>query len=523
MSAAVTNADVRPAGTGVRLRWPADPVDRRGMQALIALAVLGVLLRFIGMAIGGGLDGRIGLDDATYFAGATSLVEGRLPYRDFNILHPPGILYLLSPFAFVARLTGETPAFMIARLGIMALGGVNIVLIGLVGRRVGWATALCAAALYAVWVVPAQWERSPYLIAPQAAVMLLALLQLTGRTVDDLSNRRVALAGVFIGVSGVLQVWAVIPAILILAWILITCRGSIRVAVRRAAVFVAAGTATALVLLSPFLVLTAPKMIQMIVFAQASRTGVYLTSVTTRLRDLAGVPQRVLGLHPPTWALAGIAVVVAVLVLYVAWRRPAIRLWVALALGEMWFVLITPTFVRHYAAWPALLNALCIGAAVAYGLERANPAPRRVLLAGYLLGLTVLATVTLRPVGSTVAINPTTPDLAAARCVTANEALLLIRSQTLVRSLENGCRLLPNPRSVSHVNNAASEGENLPRSRQAEYQRGAIDYYTSGDVALIRPLAIDAFADSTWTAIQAAMPYRSQVGQILVLRKSAAP
>ncbi len=495
--------------------------DRRGVLALLALAALGIALRFAGLALGAGMDSRIGLDDATYFAGATSFVEGRLPYRDFNILHPPGILYSLAPFAYLARFIGETDAFVLARFAVMLLGGVNIVLVGLVGRRIGWGTALCAAALYTVWSVPAQWERSAYLIAPQATLLLLALLQLTGRNAGDLTTRRVIVAGVLMGVSGAFQVWSVIPAAVILAWIVITCRSSARIAVRRAAAYVLAGVVTVLLLLGPFLLTTGPKMIQMIIFAQASRTGIYATPVVDRLRQLEGLPPSLLGFHVPGLLVVAIGIVIGSAVLFVAWKRPAVRLWVAIGIFEMAFLMITPTFVNHYAAWPAAVNTLSIGAVVAFGLERARPRPRRVLLVIYAAALVGLAVLTARPTGSTVAISPTSPDLTDARCVVANESILLIRSETLIRSLRNGCRLLPNPRSVSHVNNAANEGPDVPRARQAEYQQGALEYYTSGDVALIRPLEVDGFSEATWAAIQAALPYHERYGKIDVLRKSA--
>ena len=188
------------------------------------MAILAFAIRFIGLAFGGGLDGRVALDDGTYFAGALTFVNGRLPYLDFNTLHPPGLLYLLAPFAQIGSLTTEVHGLVLARLAFMILGAVNTVLVGLVGARVGRGTALGAAALYAVWILPMLGERSTLLVAPQATAMLVALLALTGRGVGELTTRRVAAAGIAIGVTGALQIWAVMPATVILAWLVLRTR-----------------------------------------------------------------------------------------------------------------------------------------------------------------------------------------------------------------------------------------------------------------------------------------------------------
>src|SRR5215204_2253191 len=91
---------------------------------LLGMAVLAFGIRFAGLAFGGGLDSRMTLDDGTYFANALSLVNGRMPYRDFSSLHPPGLMYVLAPFAQIGTLTTEMTGLVLARLSFMVLGGV---------------------------------------------------------------------------------------------------------------------------------------------------------------------------------------------------------------------------------------------------------------------------------------------------------------------------------------------------------------------------------------------------------------
>src|SRR4051794_29511931 len=104
----------RGAGMGLAVATRASTTDRvterpavRFIAALLGLAVLAFVIRFVGLAFGGGLDSRINLDDGTYFAGALSFVNGRMPYRDYSTLHPPGLLYVLTPFAQIGTMTTE--------------------------------------------------------------------------------------------------------------------------------------------------------------------------------------------------------------------------------------------------------------------------------------------------------------------------------------------------------------------------------------------------------------------------------
>ena len=336
--------------------------DVRLIAGLLGLAVLAFAIRFVGLAFGGGLDSRIYLDDGTYFAGAIAFVNGRMPYRDFSILHPPGLLYVLAPFAQIGTMTTEMTGLVLARLAFMILGAVNTALVGLVGARVSRATGLAAAALYAVWVLAMTGERSTMLLAPQVMAMLVALLALTGRSAAELTTRRVAVAGVAIGITGAVQIWAAIPAIVILAWLILQTRSRGRDAVRVAAIYVLSGAATTALLLSPTLLAAGPRMFQMIIFAQATRIRGFSTVPVSRLRILEGMDALPLGIHVSPAAVLLLTVAGAGLVLLVARRVPAVRLWAAIAASQLAVIMLMPVFLVHYRGWPAPLMALCLGA-----------------------------------------------------------------------------------------------------------------------------------------------------------------
>ncbi|MDQ1483510.1 MAG: hypothetical protein QOF35_1586, partial [Actinomycetota bacterium] len=101
---------------------PDDPTvgqSARGPSALtwltVAIAILAFGWRLWSVLRGGGLNAIQGYDDGVYYTGADALVSGRMPYRDFVLLHPPGILLVLAPFAALGHLLSDPTGFALAR------------------------------------------------------------------------------------------------------------------------------------------------------------------------------------------------------------------------------------------------------------------------------------------------------------------------------------------------------------------------------------------------------------------------
>jgi len=74
--------------------------DRRVMLVVFAVALLARLLPAV---LNGGLRTWGTYDDGVYFAGADALIHGRIPYGQFVLLHPPGVLVVLAPSRGSAR------------------------------------------------------------------------------------------------------------------------------------------------------------------------------------------------------------------------------------------------------------------------------------------------------------------------------------------------------------------------------------------------------------------------------------
>ncbi len=516
----------RDAGADRRIP---DPIDRSGPEGggrslLLGLAILALvafLVRLVPVLAGGGLQGAFAYDDEVYFAAAVAMVEGRIPYRDFVLLHPPGILYLLAPIAALGGVVGDGTAFAMARVSLMLVGALNAVLVVLVARTIGRLAAAAAGALYAVWMVPIVVERSTWLIGPQNTLILLALLILGGMPPRSLTVSRVALAGACIAAAGVIQLWTAIPAIVVLVWLVASVRAVPERLVRLVAAYVVSGVTTAVILFLPFLLVTGASMIRLIVFAQLVRIEQARVGLASRLAALVGLPAAGPFAHvlPGVIVAAGV-LVVALLVLSVAWRERRMSLWVALLFTQGAFLLLTPVFFRHYAAWLAPTVSLSVGSVAAWIIGHLGGTQRRAGFALYGVGLAVLLVVALRPAATGIPVSSTRPDLSAARCVTADSPILLIRTETLRRDLERGCPLEVDPKGVSHTTRLDHPATRPGRRNDPAYQQAMLEYYGASDAALFSRLDQDGLAPSTMDRIRQQLPVESHVGLITIYRRS---
>ncbi len=85
-------------------------------------------------------------DEMVYLEGTLLWRNGAMPYRDFMLAHPPGILYVFWPATFFAGDWGG-PAYLVAGRWVQCLVGLStLVLLYMVGRRLGgrWGGVLAA-------------------------------------------------------------------------------------------------------------------------------------------------------------------------------------------------------------------------------------------------------------------------------------------------------------------------------------------------------------------------------------------
>ena len=90
---------------------------------LLTIGIVALLVRLGSPVVNGSIRGLMEFDDGVNSSGAQHLIAGALPYRDFVIAHPPGVVPLLVPFAALARLLGD------ARALITVIGATSAVLV----------------------------------------------------------------------------------------------------------------------------------------------------------------------------------------------------------------------------------------------------------------------------------------------------------------------------------------------------------------------------------------------------------
>src|SRR3954471_5445292 len=111
-----------------------DQVVRRLSPPLV-VALVALVARLAPVLRGGGLTGVQAYDDGVYYSASDALLSGRLPYRDYVLLHPPGITVVLAPFAALGRVFGDPVGLATGRLAFMLVGTASAALAWAVARR----------------------------------------------------------------------------------------------------------------------------------------------------------------------------------------------------------------------------------------------------------------------------------------------------------------------------------------------------------------------------------------------------
>jgi len=458
--------------------------------ALWLLLALAFLARLAPVLRGGGLRGILAYDDGVYFGAADALLSGRLPYRDFLLLHPPGVLIALAPFAALGRLTSDPLGLAVARLAFMAIGALNAVLVYAVARRVGRVAGVAAGLMYAMWG-PAVYAERTTLLEPLVNLGVLAALLVLG-DVRVASRRRLLFAGAVLGAATAVKLWAVVPLVVLTVWV-VRRRGR-----SAGATFVSASALAASAVCLPFF-LTAPgPMLRMVVLDQLGRPH---NGVSTWLR-LAGI----FG-HPGGGGRAAavvlvatvLAVVLALVAAAVVATAPELRVWPALLAGQGALLLIGPAYYDHYATFVAPALCLVVGSAIGIVVARFEvrwwrPVP--------VVAVSCLALAALSVVGPVHREGRRPPSARAAklvgalRCVRADSSAALIETNSLTRDLRHGCPLALDVTGVTYDVDSSQLHDGRPsvgRRADPAWQRFVGSYVTGADAFIVVQAGADGF------------------------------
>ena len=444
----------------------------------LGLAALAFAVRLVTVLRGGGFFGRIGYDGSVYYASAAALSHGLLPYRDFLLLHPPGIVLALLPFAALGRLVGDADAYALARLAWFVLGAVSTVLVFRVVRPRGLAPAVVAAAFYAVFVPAVTSEHTTSLEAVGSVCLLGAVALLTSaRDLRTGSVAPVLVAGALLGFATGTKIWGAAVVLALVAWTVH------RSGVRRAAlVLVGAVGATTLTCLVFFLAAPGP-MWRMVVLDQLGRRR-EPGGLSGRLVDIMGLSE--LRLAVGTHALAAVAAVVLMTLLVLAVHDPLGRLAALLLVVTGAVLLATPPWSVAYTGLSAPPIALLVGSAVA----RVTTAGGRRRLVGGLAALTVLVAYTVTSLPG-LTFGSRFPGRSLERvlvqapgCVTTDDPITLIETGALRRNFGQHCPVVVD---LSGYTYDLQPGASLRvrRVRNTQWQRFARTQLATGETAVV--------------------------------------
>jgi hypothetical protein len=479
----VADPSTRPTSTAARRGFP---------LAVVAVAAIAFAVRLIPILIGGGLFSYGRYDDGVYYAAADALTFGRVPYKAFVLLHPPGLMLTLTPFAALGRLTTDAAGLATARVAFMLIGALNAVLVALVVRRWSRTGGVLGGLLYAVWI-PAVYTEQTTLLEPLGTTATLVALILLTRNAGVVSRRIELLAGAALGIGLTMKIWYVVPVLVIIGWQCLA-RGW-----KPGARVVAGVCSTGLAILLPFFILAPTQMFRMIVSDQLLRPQTS-GSILKRPPSILGVAPLIS--HHNGW-LGVVTVLAAAVVLasaaYCVRHRTA-RILVALLIADAAVLILSPTFFEHYSELTAAPSAAVIGVAVgSWSGIGATPVMRR---AGQLALVAVCVVsaiaVSARPNGYSFDRRA----LAAAAgpgCVASDDPTVLVEINRLSSDLRAGCQLPVDVTGITYdrLSQPARHGIRNSRRNNVAWQRYLVSYLTSGHTFVLARRGSDGLSAST--------------------------
>ena len=444
----------------------------------VGVAALAFGVRLLTVLRGGGLFGQIGYDGSVYYASASALTHGTLPYRDFLLLHPPGIILALLPFAALGRLVGDPYGYALARLAWFGLGAVSALLVFVVVRSRGLGPAVAAGTFYAIFVPAVVSEHTTSLEAVGSVCLLASVALLTvGRSRWPASVVPLLAAGALLGLATGTKIWGVAVVLALVSW------SVWRVGVRRAGLVLAGAVGGTVVVCVPFFVAAPGPMWRMVVLDQLGRRR-EPASLVSRFVDVAGLSE----LRGPvsTRALAALALVLLLVALVLAARDPLGRLAALLLVVTGAVLLATPPWSVAYTGLAAPAVALLVGSAAAR-VRGLRGRLRTVVTAAVVTGLLGYGAACLPGLtfGSHFPSRSLEPVFARSPgCVTTDDPIALIETRALQRNFALGCPVVLDASGYSYDLRPGAE-RRVVRPKNGQWQRFVRGYLGSGEVAVV--------------------------------------
>jgi hypothetical protein len=467
---------------------PVDAARDRRLHCATVVAITAVAFgaRLLPVARGAGLQGVMGYDDGVYFTGAASLVAGRWPYVDFTLLHPPGILLVLAPFAALGRMTSDHIGLAAARLAFMVLGAVNAGLITVLAARypryrTTVAAAVAGGLFYALWYSSIYATRST-LLEGHGTLSLLVALVLVWRRPSPPGPVAFYAAGAALGLGACTKIWGVVPLAVVAAWAFVA-HG--RAAFAR---LVAGAAGLAIVVCGPFLLAAPTQMPTMVVLDQLHRP-LSTPSPVQRALDASSLHWNAPHLTgAPALVVLAVIVVTVLAASFFTWRCGGV-LPVLLLAATITTLAASPSYFTHYGELVAAPLALVIAGAVAAWAthDRSTALVRPSTVLPVLVLVLLEAPTQARAFGRPLDVPTLRRAVAPARCVATDTPSTLAATDVLSRSLDVGCDVPVDLTGGVYgtYRQVRADGRAVPRRLNQPWQSHLRSYLLSADAALL--------------------------------------
>ena len=399
-----------PEGTASAARGSLFRVPSAAGLVILAATALALALRLFLVTRPGFLtSGQVEYDDGVYLGAALRLLHGAMPYKDYALVQPPGIIVVGLPGALIGSLTSQAGGLAVARVLSVLASTACVPLAGRLVRHRGALVCAVTAGLLAVYPADILAGRT-LLLEPwmNLACLLAATAAFRGGRLAG--PRWLAVAGVALGLGVAIKFWAAIPAAALLALCLIARPEPGASRMRRGAAVLGGSAGGFAVLAGPFVMAAPSAFVHQTLLYQVSRVGEY-TPVSLRLAHLTGLIDALsrsgkltvpgttghtlfsMGAEASThivaagaiaYAVAAIAIAVIAAGYLIAPRRRTPLEWFALvtAAAASAAILRYSAFFYHYPDFPAPWIAIAAGAAIgALAAPLRGAGARRVLAA----------------------------------------------------------------------------------------------------------------------------------------------
>jgi alpha-1,2-mannosyltransferase len=464
--------------------------DFRGIRRdVLAVFVVALAMR-VGMVAfsRGGPWGSFGYDGSVYYSAADALSFGRLPYRDFVLLHPPAVMLALTPFAAFGRVFGDHVGYVVANTAFEVLGAVNAALVVVIARRLQLArpAAVLGGMFYAVWSGIVGAEYGIRLEPLGSFAFLCALLALSAgviRAHRTGARRNDLLAGAALAVALSTKIWWIVPALVVVAW-----QGMTRPP-RRVGMLCAGLVASAVAINGVFFVAAPGLMWHRVVLDQLDRPRSTITTMQ-RLEQLSSLyfALQGAGRGMAFVVLAFVAMLVAVACV-AAWRVTQARVLVVVLIAQLIVLLVGPSYFTFYAAYAGAAEALVLAAATHQGLGGRGRRAFRSAAAVIVVAAGLITASKVIYAGYGVARFPGATRLATAvrpsRCLMADSPMALIELDALSRDLAHGCANWVDVTGRTYNVDRPTDGKRVSRARNARWQVDLRRYLLSGNAVIL--------------------------------------